>query len=561
MKSRLLRNVDATATCSRIIRRMHYRLLGFTLVALSMPVSSVALADPAGSPSPSAASPSAPQNIPQDSKLGGGSVIYPGPAAVPGGAADSYMIPLRLMLDKHLITQAEYDSAMKDLADTTGVRAGDQVNFVLGKWSTTLYGFAEADYIYDTTGSLIDDSGNSQIARGGTYAGDHPRMQFGVRNSRIGFRMRAPESHSIRASALIETDFFQASAAGSGLTVNPGSTTTSNAYGTEQSFFTNPVLRVRHAYLKLETPVVDFLFGQYWHLFGWQPLYNPATVQIQGIEGEIYSRTPQLRISKTIGAGGPVTLEIAVAAERPPQRDSATPEGTAGLRLTVNRLQGMYTAGQVNTSLAPMSIAVSGDLVHVALPEFLASPKASVPKTGTAFAANIFVPVLPASKTHKGNTLSVVGQAAYGYGISDLFTGLTGGVGFPALANPPAPPAVAPVYAANIDPGIATYDSNGNLHFIQWIAVLAGAQYYVPGLDGKMFVSANYSHLESPNTGDYFPNSKSVRKAQDWWDVTVMGDITDAVRLGVEYANTRDEYLDGNHARNQRGQVSAWYIF
>jgi hypothetical protein len=527
---------------------MRHRLTGSTLVALSLTVHGVAAAGPSDKTvTPSPAAPSVPQ--------------APAAPAAAGSVLDSLFMPLRVMRAKGLITQAEYDSAMRDLADTTGVRAADQVNFVLGRWSTTLYGFAEADYIYDTTGSLIDIAGNSLIARGGTYTGDHPRMQFGVRNSRIGFRMRAPETHGIRASALIETDFFQASAAGGGLTVNPGSTTTSNAFGTEQSFYTNPVLRVRHAYVKLETPVVDLMFGQYWSLFGWQPLYMPATTQIQGIEGEIFQRTPQFRISKTIGAGGPVTLEIAAAAGRPPQRDSATPEGDAGLRLSINGLQGMYTSGQTNTSLAPMSIAVSGDLRHIALPEFSATPKTSVPKTGTAIAANIFVPVLPASKTHRGNTLSVVGQAAYGYGISDLLTGLTGGVGFPALPNPPPAPAVAPVYAANIDPGIATFDSNGNLHFIQWLALLAGVQYYLPGLDGKMFVSANYSHLESPNTGDYFPKSKSVRSAQDWWDVTVMGDVTDAVRLGVEYANTRDEYLDGDHARNQRGQVSAWYIF
>jgi hypothetical protein len=550
---------------------MRTRLPAFAITLLSAVTTHAALADdaqpapapvvaPSSSEPASPGSPTQPAYQRQDSKTGGGSQVYPQPAAMPSGGVGTYLIPLRLMLEKGIITQAEFESAMQDLADTTGVRAGDQANFVLGKWSTTLYGFAEADYIYDSTQSFTDLSGNSQIARGGTYAGNHARMQFSPRNSRIGFRMRAPESHGIRASALVETDFFGSSSATGGLTVPAGATTTSNAYGTEQSFYVNPVLRLRHAYLKMETPVVDLLFGQYWQLFGWQPLYNPASTQIQGLAGELYARTTQFRATKVIAPNGPVSLEIAAAAARPPQRDSAVPEGEAGIRLTINRWRGMYTAGQTNTSLAPASIAVSGDLRHVLLPEFSATPKNAVGKTGTAIAGNIFLPVIPASKEKKGNSLSLVGQGAYGYGISDLFSGLTGGVGFPALPNPTmASP--APVYSANIDPGIVTYDGNGNLHFIQWLAILGGVQYYFPGLDGKMFVSANYSHLESPNTSDYFPNSKSVRKSLDFWDVSLMADVTDAVRLGVEFADWRDDYLDSTHASNQRGQISAWYIF
>jgi hypothetical protein len=478
----------------------------------------------------------------------------------PPGPLSSYLIPLRVMLEKHIITQAEFDSAMEDLADTMGIRAGEQANFVLGKWSTSLYGFAEADYIYDTTQSYIEYPGNTQVARPGTYAGDHPRMQFSPRFSRIGLRMRAPETHGIRASALVETDFLQSSAAGTGLTVTSGSSTTSSAYGSEQSFYTNPVLRIRHMYLKLETPVVDLLFGQFWQLFGWQPLYMPATTQIQGMPGELFARTPQLRASRTIGAHGPVTLEIAASAARPPQRDSGVPEGEGGLRLMFNRFRGMYTSGATNTAPVPASIAVTGDLRHVSLPEFSATPTQSVPKTGTAIAGNVFLPIIPADEAHKGNSLSIVGQAAYGYGIADLFTSLTGGVGFPALPNPTGA-SPEPVYSADIDPGIVTYDRNGNLHFIQWLALLGGVQYYFPRLDGRLFVSANYSHMVSPNTRDYFPSSSAVTSSFDWWDVTLMGDLTDAVRMGVEYAYTRDTYLDGVHAGNQRGQFTAWYIY
>ncbi len=466
------------------------------------------------------------------------------------------------MRDKGVITEAEYESAMADLANTLGARASEANNLVLGKWSTTLYGFVEGDAIYDTTESFIDDAGNSLVARPGTYAGDNGRMQFGARNTRFGFRFRAPESHAIRASALIEADFFQPPAATGGLTVNPNTNTTSNAYGSEQNFWVNAVVRIRHAYVKLETPVVDFLAGQYWHLFGWQPLYQPGTVQIQGLQGELFERTPQFRVSKTIGANDPVSLEIAVAALRPPQRDSATPEGTAAMRVAINGVKGMYTSGQTNTALAPLSVGISGDLRHIAVNAWSATPKGSNDKIGTAIAANALVPILPATPTHKGNTLTALGQAEYGYGISDLFTFFNGGVGFPPLPQPP-PPAAPVIYTPNIDPGIATYDTNGNLHYIQWKGLLVGLQYYLPGLDGRVFVSANYSHLESPNTGDYFTGKTAagVLSDQDWFDGLVMADVTDAVRVGLEYANTNDRYLDGTHAINHRGQGSIFFLF
>src|SRR5260221_8983856 len=116
------------------------------------------------------------------------------------------------------------------------------------------------------------------------------------RNSRIGFKLRAPETHGIRASAMIETDFQ-----GPVPTIaNPDPSPSPNPFGTEGNFFASPNLRVRHFNMKIETPVVDVLLGQYWQLFGWQSAYQPNTVEIQGVPGEIYGRTPQPRVSKTI---------------------------------------------------------------------------------------------------------------------------------------------------------------------------------------------------------------------------------------------------------------------
>ena len=61
---------------------------------------------------------------------------------------------------------------------------------------------------------------------------------------------------------------------------------------TETAFYVNPALRIRHAWFKIETRIVDLLFGQYWNLYGWQPYFFPNTVDLQGLPGQVFSRTP-----------------------------------------------------------------------------------------------------------------------------------------------------------------------------------------------------------------------------------------------------------------------------
>jgi hypothetical protein len=482
-------------------------------------------------------------------------VVTPPLAAPPSGGTPVELMSLRLMREKGILTQAEYDSAVHDLVDTSGEHVPSEGSVVMGKWSTTLYGFVESDYIWDSTRAFNDLAGGSQVPRGNTQGGENGRVQFSVRNSRLGFRLRAPEVSGVRASAVVETDFL-----GTQLPIaNPDPAPTPvNAAGTEGTFFTSPVLRARHLYLKVETPVVDFLAGQYWTLYGWGPAYQPNTVEIQGVPGEIYSRTPQLRISKTLKAD-PITLELAVAATRPVERDASTPDGQAGIRFAVDSWTGAQTTGSTGSQLAPFSIAVTGLLRHVAVDQFSATPKTTNDLTMDALAVDGFLPVIPASKKSKDNALSLQGEFSTGYGIADMYTGWTGGVTFPALATP-AGAAAAPAYAADIDNGIVTYDAKGGLHGIQWTTYLLGAQYYLPATNGKVWISGNYSHASSANT-HYYGAAAKVRLAEDWWDVNLFVDPLPSVRIGAEFADFIDVYVDGQHAVNHRGQLSGFFIF
>jgi hypothetical protein len=471
---------------------------------------------------------------------------------------------LKLMLDKGLISKAEFESALHDMQETTGPKTASHESVVFGKWATTLYGFVEADMISDSTRSLTEVPGGSLISRGGTPAGDNARFTFGVRNSRLGLRMKAPEYHDVRVTGMLESDFLGNQPGLQGAGPYPGTPTPTNPYTSEGSYFTSPTFRIRHANLKLETPVVDVLFGQYWQLFGWGSAYQPNSVEIQGLPGEIYARTPQLRISKAIKAD-PITIELAIAATRPVQRDSGMPDGQAGLRFSVDSWKGAQTAGSTGTQTSPMSIAVTGLLREVAVNQFTSGTSKYTNNLGlSALAVDGFIPVIPASRKNKDNALSIQGEFATGYGYADMYSSTNFGVGFPTPAGAgfatTATSLKATYFAPDIDQGIVTYDAAGNLHGIQLTTYLFGAQYYLPGVDGKIWISGNYSHQESANS-HYYGFGGTPLAALDWFDVNFFVDPVPGVRFGLEYANTRNTYVDGIYSVNHRGQLSGFFIF
>jgi hypothetical protein len=451
---------------------------------------------------------------------------------------------LNLMREKGIISQSEYESAMRDLGETMGAKGGESLTIMVSKWSATLYGFVEADFIHDSTQSLSEVAGNSQIPLPNTYTGSHDRYMEGIRNSRFGIRLRAPEWHGIKSSANFELDAL-------GNQINT----------TEAQTFTNAAIRVRHYNLKIETPVLDFLIGQYWSLFGWQSFYFPNTVEIMGLPGELFHRDTQLRVSKTIKTA-PVNVEIAAALFRSPQRDSGVPEGQFGARVVINKLTGMQTVNSTGTAIAPASLGFSATVRQFRVNEFIATPVHSNYAIGWGVNAGAFIPVIPASPTRKGNSLSLTGEYAYSQGAADQYTGLTGGVAFPTI--PAAMPGgAATTFAANVDPGIVTYTADRVLHLINWQSFNVGAQYYFPGLNGKLWVAGAYSRTNSDNAAKFSATPAKIRDHEEWADGNIFWDATNAVRLGFEYAWFHDVYADAAHteATNHRVQFSAFYIF
>ena len=499
--------------------------------------------------------------------------LLPPPVAPPAASHDTHLdiATLKVLRDRDQITQAEYESALRDMNDGAGSSVvADAPTFVLGSFSTTVYGRAKADFIFDNTESFGDLAGNSLVAPPAysprplppspqtNYAGYNPRMQFSMRDSRLGFHVRAPEKWGVRASGLLEMDFFGQVA--------------SNA-SEAQSYSSAMAPRLRHFYFRIDTPVLDILVGQYWHLFGWQNVYHPASVQAQGLLGQIYSRDVQLRLSKTV-ASSFLNVEIAAAVLRPPQRDSGIPQAEAGARLTFNKWTGLVTNGASGTSIQPLSVGVTGNFRQVSVPEMSFTPHDSVTLFMPSIAVDGYLPIVPATADRKDNALSVHGELVSGKGIADLYTSLTGGIGFPTLPPPANGSGLqGEAYPQNIDNGIVTFDGAGNLHAIEWTTYLVGAQYYLPFTHGRVFIVGNYSHIESGNIASFtqatapttsnfsFAWNRAVIQSGDLYDADLFADVMSGVRIGFEGALYKQHYVDGIDAQNIRLQAAGMFNF
>jgi hypothetical protein len=438
------------------------------------------------------------------------------------------------------------------------------------RWRSNLYGFVELNGMHDSTQSYGPSANNAVLARPGTYAGLHGRTQLTANNSLFGFILQAPTAHGVTAIGHVEVDFFG---------VQPTD-------ATESTIYTTPSLRMRLFYFRLKQAFaassLELLVGQYHDLFAWGGAgFYPNSVAFLGIAGEVYHREPQIRLTYSVPLCC-VTIDVAAAAVRPVQRDGEVPDLQGGIKISLPRWRGIGAQGFGQPDVQPLAIGVSGVWRRFAVAEFLPVPGEPKIGFGHGLAVNAFVPIIPAHVApnrlfappwNRKNALSLNGEFTVGTGISDLYTGLTGGALFPSLPNP-AGLMPAPLYHPNIDPGIVTFDADGNLRSINWRAIVVGFQYYLPVADGRIWVSGNYSRLKSTNIISLTPeNSRGgIFYWQQYFDANAYAALTPAVQMGVSYQYTQQYFGDrpflgtpggGAHpgSHNHRAEVGFRFFF
>ena len=451
-------------------------------------------------------------------------------------------------------------------------------------WKLTIYGFAEVDGMWDSTRSFNDGLNNNVIAHPTTQAGRNPRLQATIRNSRLGFKAEAPEFHGIRPSGVLEFDLF-----GNQPSINSGGGSPGLASGTgattEAAYFNNAAFRVRHAYLKIEDDFVDALVGQTYYLLGWQNYFFGATCGFLGLPNELFNRTVQLRLSHNF-ATDPISVDIAAGAFRPVQRDSAVPDGQAGLRLAFNHWKGITTPGSGGTDARAASIGVSGMARSFRVDPHATLPAKPIPLFGWAIAANVLLPIIPAKDgTDRGNALTLTGEFVTGTGDADQYTGMTAGATMPnvyplppgifvnylAAATPQdsaAAPLIGTPYTPNVDPGLVAFDRSEGIHTINWQTFIVGIQYYLPPT-GRVFVSGNYSQGKSNNIATYYHpiapnqpwiNALGVFQSSRYLDGNIFFDLTPAVRMGLSYQRVDQLLAEGTNVHNNRFEMTFLYF-
>jgi hypothetical protein len=493
-------------------------LLGLSVI-LSGPLARAQVAAPAASDqaAPSAAPPASPPSPPPESASDRSAELTP-----------PVLLPSRV-------------EAAANPVNPWFVRPSYDITNGQGKsqWKLTAYGFAEFDFMYDTTRSFADGMNSNVAAHSGTQAGDNARFQTTIRNTRIGFKMNAPELAGIKPSGVIEGDFFG---------YDPSPPTTSEA-----GFFNNPTFRIRHAYVKLESDVVNVLGGQMYHLLGWQNYFFPTSLAFLGLPNQLFNRTQQLRISHSFKSDD-VNVDVAVAGLRPVQRDSAVPDGEAGILMAVNHWKGISTPGNGGTAAFPAALGVSGLIRRFSVDQFAVKPSGVSTDTGWAVAANALIPIIPAvDNTDRTNALTLIGEATVGSGYAEQFTGMSAGASFPALPGGAA-------FAPDIDNGLVTYDTSGILHTINWRSFVVDLQYYLPP-SGRMLLALNYTQSESTNMADLFAKSATAFKESQYFDGNVFFDVTPSVRVGAGYQFLMQTFVDNSTAHNHRLEGLMLYFF
>ena len=478
---------------------------------------------------------------------------------------------LRLLLDKSIITQEEYDQAVKE--EEREEHREKQANEVTKNGlQVKLGGFAEIDFIGDNTQSFQEIIGNRPVLRSNTVGGANSLYQVSLRSSRISLDVRAPEQNGIKSRFYGAIDFLG----------NQPAIGTSGV--SELSWQTNPVPRVFQLYFLVESPTVDVKVGQDWSRFGFMSEYSRGQVSVAAIPANLFNRWIQASLSKQLTLTDTLTLTPVFSVERPPQASATLPSFVAGVQVAHHGLRAPYTGSSTGEiSLKPLSLQVSGVGRRLeANSGGPTNPSGGQPNlnsqtyvTGWGVSTGLFVPVLPSRDGEMGNTAHVVMEGVTGAGISDMFNGLSWGICNPVCGYSSTNSGFggAAFGQTNIDAGLGAVSSQtGKFEAIRTTSMMVHATYYLPD-QGKTWIGGGYGTIYSSNAsemtctvsaafcGGAVRTSQSIYVRDSTYYAYVFHDFTQEIRAALMTNWVRTTYADRVNAENHRIQLSFFWRF
>ena len=189
---------------------------------------------------------------------------------------------------------------------------------VATKYDAQLYGYLKGDVAYDT-----DKTNPGPFARWVEDTDSGDELRFVANETRFGLKLTAPEQHGLQTGAKLEFDFYGGGPANS------------------------PAPRLRHGYAEVRSPAwgLTVLAGQTRDIIA--PL-NPTTLNYSPLwwAGNIGTRRPQLRLTKSFDFGEQTGLDITMAATHTVDSEAAgTPTGQGRIGLRFPGLSGKGQGG------------------------------------------------------------------------------------------------------------------------------------------------------------------------------------------------------------------------
>jgi len=173
-------------------------------------------------------------------------------------------------------------------AQTTPAKPSEKKPETAPTWGIKFSGFIRNDAYYDSRqvvsarpalqGELLLYPANASTDVNGKDINGSGSFTMLAITSRLSGTVTAPDAFGAKTSGILEAEFF------------------GNANGNEN------VLRLRHAFAKLDWPKTQLAFGQYWH-----PLFVtdcfPGVISFNtGMPFQPFARNPQIRLTQKLGA-------------------------------------------------------------------------------------------------------------------------------------------------------------------------------------------------------------------------------------------------------------------